>query len=384
MQQEYTYSRGFRIFVFCLIAPFALVPLLAIGTAMVVRVTSPLETFYGFLAGVPGMALVTYCINELLSVVASDAFSIRYQSFLYHRELLWQEVKGYQLKEGSLVLVPTVTGKRKIKISNRRGKSRELADWVESRYPDLGKISETATVADDKISTVAPYELRIARKTAWVLNITAFVVMMLCFFFLRSLPWLPLILVLLLPVALIALLYHKGQPVFIDRKKEPFPVVLLTIIFSAIGLFVFAVPIFSLALKELWLGALVASGVFAIGIIFAIRHWKTTPAKKAWGVISFIIFCTPAFFESIVYLNTFFDHSAPQLFETTVFDKRISKRKSTSYFLVVKPWGPVTSARSISVGKRRYEVVHVNDMIIMELHKGAFGMPWYTPQLLKR
>ncbi|NLR68557.1 hypothetical protein HGH92_29915 [Chitinophaga varians] len=380
MQQQYTYSRGFRIFVFCLVTPFALVPLVAFGTTILGGVTLPLQTLCGFLLVLPGLALATYCVNEMLSEVTSDATGIRYRSFLCKRELLWQEVKGYQLKEGSLVLLPAVTGKRKVRISRRRRNFREIADWIAARFPKLGEVAVNVTGTEDKTDIVASYELKMARKIAWVLNLIGFVVMLLCFFFVRSMPWLPLILVVLLPVTLITFVYYKGQPVMISRKKEPFSLVLVTIIFCAIGLFVFAGPIFNITLKELWLGAFAVTGVFTVGIIYAIRHWKTASAQKTWGVISFIIFCTPAFFESLVYLNVFFDHSKPQFFETKVFDKRASRRRSTSYFLVVEPWGPVKSPVLIPVGKRKYVAANVDDIVRIELHEGAFEIPWYTPR----
>ncbi|MBC9914764.1 hypothetical protein [Chitinophaga varians] len=392
MQQEYTYSRAFRIFIFCLVTPFALMPLLAVYGITTAGIKSPVEAFVAFICMVPCGALALYCINELLSVVTSDNNGIRYKSFLYSRELFWEEIKGYQWKEGALVLIPALKGKKKVKVSGQRPGSHKIADWIVARYPDLSdKITNEMVMAAYKADPNYHHKIRMAKYTARAFNIASFVLMVSCFAFIRSSPftdmlrWLPLLMVAMLAAIPVALEYHKGWLIVSENKRQQtLPGILLAVLFCAAGLFVFGVPVFSLDLKILWTATLVIVIVFASWVVFASRHMKITMGNKIWGVISFLIFFTPAVFGSIVYLNTFFDHSPRQLFETTVYDKRISRGRSTSYYLVVLPWGPVSSKVSISVGKKKYEAAHINDVVTMELHDGALGIPWYTPLLLKR
>lgn len=383
MQQVYTYSRGFRIFILCLISPFALIPLTTIGVTIVAGVQSREDTLWGFISMIPCIAVVFYVISEILSVVSSDEKGLRYRSFLFRRELLWQEVRGYRLEAGRLVLLPAGSAKRKFKIATRRVNYDSLARWIMARYPDLTEQSKEEEVLPTDV--YLQHELRMARNTAWLLNGTAFVLMLLSIFMGRYLPWLPLLLMLLLPVTVAALEYHKGLLIILDeRKRTTLPSVALTIAFCAIGLFVFGVPVFSLEQWVLLKVALIITGVFTLVVVFAIRHWKTIFLRKLWAVIGFLVFFIPASYSSLVYLNTFFDHSPPQVFETTVYDKRISKRRMTSYFLMVRPWGPVKSAVSIAVKKKKYEATAVGEVVKMELHQGALGVPWYTPGVLKR
>lgn len=381
MQQEYTYSRGFRIFIFCLISPFVLIPLSTIGITVVMGVQSPEDTLLGFVGMLPCIALVLYVTNEVLSVISADEKGVRYKSFLYRRELLWQEVSGYQLAAGRLVLLPAARNRRKLKIATRRVNYDHLGRWIMARYPDLTERSKGEVSLTD---VHLQHELRRAKNTAWLLNGSAFVLMLLSFFMRRYLPWLPFLLMLLLPVTVAALEYHKGLLIILDeRKRETLPSVALVFVFCAIGLFLFGVPVFSLEQQVLLRGALIITGVFTLWVIFAIRHWKTAVTRKLWAVIGFLVFFIPASYGSLVYLNTFFDHTPPQMFETTIYDKRISKRRTTSYFLMVKPWGPVKSAVSLSVKKKKYEAAAIGEVVKMELHSGALGVPWYTPQILK-
>lgn len=381
MQQEYTYSRGFRIFIFCLMSPFVLIPLSTIGITVVVGVQSPEDTLLGFIGMIPCIALVLYVTNEMLSVISVDEKGICHRSFLYSRELLWQEVRGYRLPAGRLVLLPAVRHKRKINIATRRVNYDTLGQWIIARYPDLTeKSADEVPLTDVHLQ----HELRMAKNTAWLLNGTAFVLMLLSIFVSRYLPWLPFLLMLLLPVTVAALEYHKGLLIILDeRKRETLPSVALVFVFCAVGLFVFGVPVFSLEQQVLFKGALIITGVFMLLIIFVIRHWKTAAMRKVWAVTGFLVFFIPTSYSSLVYLNTFLDHSPPQTFETTIYDKRISKRRTTSYFLMVKPWGPVKSAVSISVKKKKYEATAIGEVMKMELHSGALGIPWYTPQILK-
>ncbi|SKA30366.1 PH domain-containing protein [Chitinophaga eiseniae] len=381
MQQEYTYSRGFRIFVFCLISPFALIPLSTIGVTIVAGVQSGQDTLWGFISMIPCIAVVIYVISEMLSVVSVDEKGIRYRSLLFRREMLWQEVRGYRLA-GRLELVPAAGNKRRFKVAARRMNYDNLVRWIMARYPDLRKKTKEQMSSTDMYPQ---HELRMAKYTAWVLNGAAFVLMLACIFLVRHLPWLPFLLIAMLPVTVAALEYHKGLLIIADgRKIDTLPPVLMVFIFCAIGLFVVAVPVFSLRQKELLQGALIITGVFTLLVIFVNRHWKLAFSGKLWSVIMFVVFFTPASYDSLVYINTYFDDSPPALFETTIYDKRISKRRTTSYYLMVEPWGPVKSAVSIPVKKKKYEATAVGAVIKMELHRGALGVPWYTPGILKR
>lgn len=387
MQEHYTYSRGFRIFVFCLIVPVAVLPLMAFYGIITEGIKSSQEAFIAFISIVPCVILALYCINEMLSVVTSDGDGIRYRSFLYKRELLWEEIRGYQWKEGTLVLLPAFKEKKKVKVSGQRRQYHKISDWIMARYPDLSdKVTDAVRLVACKSDPDYPHKIRMAKYTATGFNLAAFVFMVACLPFFRSLPftaalrWAPLLLIVLLAAIPAALVYHKGWLIVSENKRDgTLPAVLLTVLFAAGGLFAFGTSVYSLRLQTLWTGVLGVTIVFTFLVVFASRRMKISVGNKIWGIISFLIFFIPAAFGSIVYLNTFFDQSAPQFFKTTVSDKRISSGKSTSYYLVVSPWGPEKSRRSISVGKRKYDVAAITDTVRMELHQGALGLPWYRP-----
>lgn len=385
MQQEYTYSRGFRIVFICLGTFFALMPLLAIFSLIVNGWPEAMvDIVTGLISIALPVAVVIYCISQFLSVVYTDNDGIRYQSFLRTRALLWQEVKGYRKTPAGLVIVSGVKGKGNVRVSAQRRNYKEIAEWVTKRYPDLTiVVAQIEVVAEYETTDELKHKLKKARYAAITLNSIAFVAAVLSIFFYDFMTWLPLVLMAIIPAILVALEYHKGLIVIVGGKEESCPSFTWALLFCAAGLFKVAVPIYNLMLPAIWKGAFVITALFTLLLFFCIRHWKGTIGKKIFGVFVYVFFITVISFESIVFVNTFFDNSTPQLFETTIVDKRISKRRSTSYFLVVRQWGPVESPVSISVGKRKYEAIAINDVVKMALYRGALEMPWYTPLVLK-
>lgn len=76
-----------------------------------------------------------------------------------------------------------------------------------------------------------------------------------------------------------------------------------------------------------------------------------------------------------------FDPSTGQVIRVAVRDKHVSHGKSTTYSLDLPPWGPRTSAQSVSVSESLYDAVQPGDPVCVWLHPGALGQPWFTLHL---
>lgn len=393
MQQEYTYNRRFRIFAYCLTAPLVLLPLGGFYGVFVEGIKTSFQAVIAVVTIVPCTALALYCFNFIPSVLTSDNDGIRYRSFWYNRTLLWKEVKGYKWKDGTLVLVPVVKGKRRLRISAERLHFDELFGWIMSRYPDLrNKITTEVIIAGYKADAVSWHERRMAEYTARIFNVSAFVLMASCLSvviapasFTGFMRWSPLLMMTLLAAIPVALQYHKGWLIVAENKREQvLPGILWTLMFGTAGLMSCGIAVYTLRLYLIWMAALVVTLVFTTLVYFTSRRWRISAGGKIWGIACFAVLFMPAVFGFIVYLNTFFDRSTAQIYKTAVVNKRISTGKSYSYYLVVAPWGPEKSARSISVGLKRYNETAINDTVRMALHPGALGLSWYTPLIPKR
>jgi hypothetical protein len=72
------------------------------------------------------------------------------------------------------------------------------------------------------------------------------------------------------------------------------------------------------------------------------------------------------------------DHSIPQPFQAQVLDMHVSHGRSTSYYLSLAPWGPMTSVSNVDVSPRTYNQVQVGDYVCLGLYPGFLHAPWYT------
>jgi hypothetical protein len=63
--------------------------------------------------------------------------------------------------------------------------------------------------------------------------------------------------------------------------------------------------------------------------------------------------------------------------ETVVRKTSFVGYRQTQYTLVVTSWQPGRSYENLNVGSRVYERAAVGKTIVMEIHKGYFGLPWH-------
>jgi hypothetical protein len=70
------------------------------------------------------------------------------------------------------------------------------------------------------------------------------------------------------------------------------------------------------------------------------------------------------------------------VYPAAVTGQRVSHGRSTSYYLTLSPWGPMTGAFETSVGRRLYNAVNLGDTVEVSLHSGWLHIPWYqvTPR----
>jgi hypothetical protein len=121
------------------------------------------------------------------------------------------------------------------------------------------------------------------------------------------------------------------------------------------------------------LGAIVAGGAMVVATP-AIQRRSVAVAGLGflgaiWGVVAFMGVDTAA------------DLQSPRNFTPTVLDQRISRGKSTSYYLTVSPWGPHTGNGEISVESKVYYGVGPGQTVCVTLHAGLLHAAWYRTTL---
>lgn len=120
--------------------------------------------------------------------------------------------------------------------------------------------------------------------------------------------------------------------------------------------------------------------MFLLGIAWAALLLK--PAIRSTSTLAAIIvsliFAGLLSFGMVTGADTIHDPSQASVFSTQVTGKQVSSGRSTTYYLVLAPWGPVEGASKISVPAALYKNTAIDDRVCVALHAGNLHAPWYS------
>lgn len=83
----------------------------------------------------------------------------------------------------------------------------------------------------------------------------------------------------------------------------------------------------------------------------------------------------------MINLNCALDDSKPKKFNTIVLDKRITKGKSTNYYLTVSPWNNQKEPKEENTNETDYKTIKRGDTITINFYEGKLNIPWYEIKL---
>ncbi|MDR3513733.1 MAG: hypothetical protein P4L73_19020 [Caulobacteraceae bacterium] len=101
------------------------------------------------------------------------------------------------------------------------------------------------------------------------------------------------------------------------------------------------------------------------------------PGSQLGAVIFLVLFGAGYGYGGMVFADVRFDHSAGQPFQTQVRNRYVSRGRSTSYHLVLAPWGPLAQPLDAGVPAKTYAALQDGDLACVTLHPGALRMAWY-------
>jgi hypothetical protein len=85
------------------------------------------------------------------------------------------------------------------------------------------------------------------------------------------------------------------------------------------------------------------------------------------------------FLALLMACNGAFDHSSATPVRTSLLYKQVVQGKSgPSYTLRVRSWRPGRATEELGVSGRAYRSVSAAKGIVVEMHPGRFGLPWYS------
>jgi len=164
------------------------------------------------------------------------------------------------------------------------------------------------------------------------------------------------------------LLYTAFKP-----KADPRAEVVYTFFAAGFGLLIHAGSIhFVSAQSAAWMVILIA--LACVGALWGSFRGTMGIGGRVLGLLLFIGIYA---YGLVVAADTMPDRSQASSFTTNVVSKHISSGRSTSYILVLAPWGPVERTNTVSVSSKTYRNTEIGDEVCLALHAGALHVPWY-------
>ena len=121
--------------------------------------------------------------------------------------------------------------------------------------------------------------------------------------------------------------------------------------------------------------ALCAAITLLLGLGLAARR---VPGSLLAGLIFFGLYGAVYGYGAMILADTRLDHADGQAFQSEVVRRYIGGGRSTTYHLVLAPWGPVASQDNATVTRALYDRTQEGQTVCVALHPGLLRMPWRT------
>jgi hypothetical protein len=179
-------------------------------------------------------------------------------------------------------------------------------------------------------------------------------------------------------IAFVSLYFYRGLIRFDEKKKSAYPSIIYGFVAPSAGLLMRAVIDYEiLEYKSLVISICISSIVLISLLVLATREIRFKKLIDYGTVLSLVIIIMCYSFGTYVISNCLFDNTEPEIFSSEVTDKETSSGKSPTYYLTLKPWGPRTEAKGVTVTKEEYEATEKGDTVNVYLRQGLLGTPWF-------
>jgi hypothetical protein len=127
------------------------------------------------------------------------------------------------------------------------------------------------------------------------------------------------------------------------------------------------------AWQDMLLATIAATAVCMLIMWWAVDELRASAATT--GVIALLM--VPYAYGAVTLGNRELDASEPVAHAAKVLGSHVSSGKTTSYYLVLGPWGPRKEAEDVDVGREYYERGSHRETVCVYLFRGAFGIRWF-------
>lgn len=303
------------------------------------------------------------------------------------KELLFDEIKGFQSDKNHIYIIPKSENKKWLKISKYYDNKAEWKSFIEHNFKDLDVqfyLDEVKEFREDKAFGLTETEkeenLRRTKKLTRILNYISCGAVL--WYLINPDPYALLTAInLLLPVLGLVIVYReKGRIKVIKTENSPYPSLTATLSLPPIAIMIRTYLDFNVMdFTKAWIYVvLITPFIFFFLLKSSRKEFKVSNKIEALIIYPFLMVTIGLFvFFGSVMLNCAYDKSEPTIFETIVLKKRISDGKNlTRYILSIPARERADEELEVSVSRRQYESIGVNEKINVYEQEGLLKIPW--------
>lgn len=310
---------------------------------------------------------------------------VRYQGAFSATELRIEDIEGYRLLPTqyieTLLLTPKTRAHKKLQLALVYQRKPELLAWLAANLADLDlreqKAAMEEVLADANLgATETERRNRLANARKWTRTLNAIAYLALAWGIFRPHPYLQSmgLLIALPPIALLAVVLSRGAIRFDGKKSEPHPTVAIAFIMPALALFLRAFLDWEiLQFTDLVEPVLILGISLLAAVWLAAANLRRSPAMLISAGLMGLLYS----YGSVVHINCAYDRSEPLVYESVVRDAHISKGRSTSYRITLRPFVDEIPSREMEVSKKVYLAHPVGSPIQIHVREGKLGIAWF-------
>ena len=390
--QVYKIAKLWRIISYVL-APIAMVPFgFLLLIPIIPNVDINLEVYYWFLLPLSVTMLfviIVAFVNTIIGKFVIDKNKIYTTGLFNNKQIYFNDIKGYRITE-YFTFIESRNDKTRIKLSNFYENRNELQDWLIWNYKNLNELEiiqekqeilskqDLGWTIEERESKFSKYK-RLAKILNWSGGIIAIGTTLL----LKTSDYIILLCIVYPIFCLLAILFSKGLLTIDERNEAVYPSVFWAFFAPTSVVFLRALMYFKIYnYDNVWLLTAVIAFSFFFTLIINNRGFVFNKFEKTSTILIFSVFIVFGYsFGTVINLNCALDDSQPKKFKTIVLDKRITKGKSTNYYLTVSPWNNQKEPKEENTNETDYELIKKGDTITINFYEGKLNIPWYEIKL---
>lgn len=333
--------------------------------------------------------IIVAFVNTIIGKFVIDKNKIYTTGLFNNKQIYFNDIKGYRITE-HFTFIESISNKTRIKLSNYYENRNELQDWLIWNYKNLNELEiiqekqeilskqDLGWTIEERESNFLKYK-RLAKILNWSGSIIAIVTILL----LKKSDYVVLLCIFYPIFCLLAILFSKGLLTIDERNEAVYPSVFWAFFAPTSVIFLRALMNFKIYnYDNVWLLTAVIAFSFFFILIINNRGFVFNKFEKISTILIFSVFIVFGYsFGTVINLNCALDDSQPKKFKTIVLDKRITKGKSTNYYLTVSPWNNQKEPKEENTNETDYELIKKGDTITINFYEGKLNIPWYEIKL---